>query len=211
MSDITIELYTDINCPWCLIGQHRLDKVLADRFPEVSADVVHYPVFLMPDCPPEGVRIKDLLKSKYGIVDPTEAWARPEAEARASGLDLDLSKQEWAFPTQVAQTLVRVARDKGTQHPLAVALARAHFLDARNISDVPTLIELTRPHGFSADEVTRLAADGEEIALTVREAAIGAQHGVRSVPQFNFPGDIILIGGRSEDEISAAIKQALHS
>ncbi|HWT58783.1 MAG TPA: DsbA family protein, partial [Rhizobium sp.] len=44
---LKIELYTEITCPWCIIGQHRLDKVLAESFPGLVADIRHYPVLLL--------------------------------------------------------------------------------------------------------------------------------------------------------------------
>jgi len=82
---LKIELYTEITCPWCIIGQHRLDKVLAERFSGLVADIRHHPVLLLPDAPAAGVYIPDLLRSRYGAADPKAAFARPEGEARASG------------------------------------------------------------------------------------------------------------------------------
>lgn len=36
---LQIDFYTEITCPWCIIGHHRLDKVLAERFPELDVDI----------------------------------------------------------------------------------------------------------------------------------------------------------------------------
>jgi predicted DsbA family dithiol-disulfide isomerase len=102
---LKIDLYTDVSCPWCILGMYRLDKVLAERLPDLAVDIEHHPVLLMPDAPAAGVYIPDMLRSRYGVADPREAFARPEAEARASGLDLDLSRQPWAYPTQPAHAL----------------------------------------------------------------------------------------------------------
>ena len=41
---LRIDLYTEITCPWCIVGQHRLDKVLAERFPELLVGIHHHPV-----------------------------------------------------------------------------------------------------------------------------------------------------------------------
>jgi predicted DsbA family dithiol-disulfide isomerase len=90
---LQIDLYTEITCPWCIIGQHRLDKVLAERFPDLVADIRHHPVLLLPDAPVTGLYIPDLLAARYGVSNSKAAFARPEAEARSSGLDLDLGRQ----------------------------------------------------------------------------------------------------------------------
>ena len=187
---LQIDLYTEITCPWCIIGHHRLDKVLAERFPELEADIRQHPVLLLPNAPAEGLYIPDLLLSRYGVTDPKASFARPEAEARASGLDLDLSRQPWTYRTQAAHGLILAAQTRGTQHQLAVAITDAHFLEAKNISDPDVLADIAVNHGFE------------------REAAQAVASGVRLVPHFVFGGRIAINGGRSEDEIAAAIRKA---
>lgn len=75
---LKIDLYTEISCPWCFVGHHRLDKVLAERFPDLAVDIRQHPVLLLPDAPVGGLYIPDLLRSRYGITDPKAAFARPE-------------------------------------------------------------------------------------------------------------------------------------
>ena len=208
MSAINIEFYAEITCPWCVIAHHRLDKVLTERFPGLAVDIVHHPVFLTADCPPEGVLIAELALSKHGISDPSLLWARPEAEAHASELDLVLSRQAYAYPTQAAHTLVRHARARGTQHRLAGAIYTAYFHEARNISNLDVLAEIASRHGFDREEGRRLVRDRTERALTERQAARATAQAIRSVPHFVFDGRIALNGGRSEHELSLAIESA---
>ncbi|CAD7714592.1 hypothetical protein LMG31884_12010 [Xanthomonas hydrangeae] len=205
MTALKIDLYTEISCPWCIIGMQRLDKVLAERFPDLAVDITHHPVILMPECPPEGVRIVDLLKSRYGVTDPAATWTRPHAEARMSGLDLDLFRQPFAYPTLDAHTLIRVARARGTQHALAVAISNAYFMDARDISDAQVLAEIATHHGFTHDEVVRLLADAQARAQTQLEVERAFAAGVQSVPHVIFDERLALIGGRSENELAQAI------
>lgn len=205
---LQIDLYTEITCPWCIIGHHRLDKVLAERFPELQVDIRQHPVLLLPDAPAEGLYIPDLLRSRYGVTDPKASFARPEAEARASGLDLDLSRQPWTYRTQAAHGLVLAARERGTQHRLAVAITHAHFLEAKTISDADVLADIAVAHGFERQEARALALDPEQHRRVEREASQAMAAGVRSVPHFVFGGRIAINGGRGEDEIASAILEA---
>jgi predicted DsbA family dithiol-disulfide isomerase len=205
---LRIDLFTEITCPWCIIGHHRLDKVLAERFPALDVDIRQHPVLLLPDAPAAGLYIPDLLRSRYGVTDPKASFARPEAEARASGFDLDLSRQPWTYRTQAAHGLILAARTRGTQHQLAVAITDAHFLDARNISDVDVLAGIAAGYGFQRDEARAIALDPEQHRRVEQEAAKSAAAGVRSVPHFVFGGRIAINGGRSEDEIASAIRDA---
>jgi predicted DsbA family dithiol-disulfide isomerase len=205
---LQIDLYTEITCPWCIIGHHRLDKVLTERFPDLAVDIRQHPVLLLPDAPAEGLSVPDLLRSRYGITDPKAAFARPEAEARASGLDLDLSRQPWTYRTQAAHGLILAAQSRGTQHRLAVAITDAYFLDARNISDADVLADVAVAYGFDHEEARAIALDAAQHRRVEQEAARSTAAGVRSVPHFVFDGRIIIIGGRSEDEIASAIREA---
>ncbi|NKI98769.1 DsbA family protein [Novosphingobium sp. SG707] len=205
---LQIDLYTEITCPWCIIGHHRLDKVLAERFAGLEVDIRQHPVLLLPDAPVEGLYIPDLLRSRYGITDPKASFARPEAEARASGLDLDLSRQPWTYRTQAAHGLILAARERETQHQLAVAITDAHFLQAKNISDADVLADIAVAYGFERDEARAIALDPAQHRRVEQEAARSMAAGVRSVPHFIFGGRIAINGGRSEDEIALAIRQA---
>ncbi len=97
MNAIKIDLYTDVICPWCLIGEHRLDQTIDRHFSHLSVDIEHHPVQLIPDTPALGLRFSDLMKSRG--LDPDTVQRRPQAEALALGLKLDLSRQPNIFPT----------------------------------------------------------------------------------------------------------------
>src|SRR3954465_5722701 len=105
---LKIDLFTDIVCPWCLIGSVRLDKAIAALPDDVTVDVENHPFYLDPNTPPAGYDVGEMLRSKYGR-EPREMGARPEAESRKSGIELDLSRQPRTFPTQKGHTLVRLA------------------------------------------------------------------------------------------------------
>ena len=140
---------------------------------------------------------------------PEQLWARLEAEARKSDLDLDLSKQRFSYPTARAHTLIRHAAAKGTQGALVHALYRANFQEARNINDPAVLADLAAPHGFTEDEVTRLTSDEGELAATREEALAAAAAGIDGVPLFVFGERLAVAGAQPEIVLRKAIEQAL--
>ncbi|AON52873.1 DsbA family oxidoreductase [Herbaspirillum seropedicae] len=208
---LRIDLYTEITCPWCFVGQHRLDKVLRERFAELTADIHHHPVLLLPDAPATGLYIPDLLRTRYGVTDPKSAFSRPESEARASGFHLDLSRQRYAYPTQAAHAIILAARERRTQHQLAIAITDAYFIDAKNISDVDVLADLAADHGFSADEARAIALDPIQHKRIEQQAANSKAVGVNSVPHFVFGSNSALNGACSEGEIAHVIGKTLHA
>ena len=148
-----------------------------------------------------------MLRRKYGI-DPQEAWARLEAEARKSGLELDLSKQRYNYPTVRAHTLIRRAHAKGTQRALVNDLFRAHFVEARNVNDPEVLADLGTRHGFTTDEVHALVNDAAELAKTETDARAAAASGIQGVPFFVFAERLAVEGAQQEQVLRAAVERA---
>ena len=207
---LKIDLYSDIVCPWCIIGQHRLDKVLHERFPDLDVDIEHHPFELQPFAPPEGVKAEDYFRMRgINVAQVGKAFAGPEGEARASGLNLKLSlaQQPFIYRTVHAHTLLRHARKRGTQHALSMALMKAFFFDSRNISDKAVLAEIATQHGFTADEARAILADPAEQTECEKDIAASRARGVRSVPTLDIGG--LVMGGGSEDQLAAAIRRQL--
>ncbi len=205
MAELSIDLVTDIVCPWCFIGLVRLDRVLETT--GMTATIAHHPYFLDPDLPAEGVDVAERLKAKYGG-DIGSMFARVEAEARKSGIPLDLSKQPRQRPTDRAHTLVAAAAEKGTQHALARALFEAHFLASRNIADPDVLAEIAVGFGFTDSEARAAIADADALAETRKQAAAMADMGIGGVPFFVFDRRLALSGAQPEPVLADALRQA---
>ena len=203
---LQIDLFADVVCPWCFLGHQRLARVLESLGRPTR--VTHRPFMLDPNTPAEGDDIPARLRRKYGV-PPEQLWARLEAEARKSDLDLDLSKQRFSYPTARAHTLIRHAAAKGTQGALVHALYRANFQEARNIHDPAVLADVAAPHGFTEDEVTRLTNDESELAATREEAVAAAAAGIDGVPLFVFGERLAVAGAQPEIVLRKAIEQAL--
>jgi predicted DsbA family dithiol-disulfide isomerase len=133
-----------------------LDKVLRERFADLDADVEHHPVLLVPDCPKEGIKIADFVKTRYGISNPESMFAQAEEAAKQSGLSLNLSHKPFLYPTVGAHCLIRMARPLGTQHALAVAISSAYFVEARNVADSKVLAEIATRHGFDFETARQI-------------------------------------------------------
>ena len=205
---LKVDLFTDIVCPWCLIGSARLDKAIAALPPDVKVDVENHPFYLDPNTPPEGYDVAEMLRSKYGR-DPKTIWARAEGEAKTSGIDLDLSQQPRTFPTQKAHTLIRLARPKGTQHALANAIAAAYFLEHRQVNEPEVLAEIATQFGFTREEALSDIADPRELEESHELAIAAAQQGIQGVPFFIFGGRFAMSGAQPEEVFDMAFKKAL--
>jgi predicted DsbA family dithiol-disulfide isomerase len=207
-STLRIDVVSDVVCPWCYIGSERLEKVIASLGLTDRVEVTYHPYLLRPDTPATGADIHEELRRKYGA-DPQRLFARVEAAARESDIELDLSKQRFTYPTVAAHTLLRHAKAKGTQRALAKALFEAHFVDALNVADPDVLERIGTVHGFTPDEVHALLHDPRELEQTRREAQQATRSGVDGVPFFSFGGQKAVAGAQPERVLEQVLRELI--
>ncbi|UYN98243.1 MAG: DsbA family oxidoreductase [Devosia sp.] len=203
---LKIDVFTDVVCPWCLVGSARLDQALASLPEDVEVEIENHPFYLDPSVPPEGVDVGEMLKAKYGR-DPQEMWARVEGEAKKAGIDLDLSQQPRMFNTAKAHTITRLSRGNGNQHELANAIAEAYFLGHRQINDDNVLVDIAVEHGWDRGDALDAITDEHELSITAQLAQSAAEQGIRGVPFFVFGGKYALSGAQPDEVFHQALEK----
>lgn len=208
---LDVDLVSDVVCPWCYLGSHRLDRViaaLATERPELAITVHHHPFELMPGTPRQGTNVPNMLRKKYGQA-PEKMWERVHAMAAESGLVLDLAKQPMAYPTIPAHTLSRLGRETGVERAIQRSLFEAYFQRALDIADTDVLVELGAAHGLDRERARAFVTDESELELTRDEARVWQQHGVSGVPFFVFGEKLAFSGAQTEDVMRKVIDKAL--
>jgi predicted DsbA family dithiol-disulfide isomerase len=65
MAPITVDVWSDLVCPWCYIGKRRLSRAL-EQEPAGSVEVRWHAFQLQPDIPVEGVEAETYFNGKFG-------------------------------------------------------------------------------------------------------------------------------------------------
>lgn len=206
---VHIEVVSDVVCPWCLIGCRRLELAV-QRVGAVKVDWELHPFLLDPSTPKTGVDLRAKLRQKYG--DPEPLFRRVEEAAHRDGIDLDFSRVQRSLDTTPAHTLIRHARDKGTQWSLGKALFGAYFIEGRDISDSSVLEGIAQSYGFVSGEGTRLVQDAEELTQTRAAATSAADRGIRGVPFVMLTGEgqpVALSGAQPIEVFAEALRRVI--
>jgi predicted DsbA family dithiol-disulfide isomerase len=181
---VKLDILSDPVCPWCMIGKARLDRALEAR-PDHPFAIEWHPFQLNPDMPRGGMARPAYLEAKFGGRQAAaEVYARIDAAARESGIEIDWGAIGRIPNTLDAHRLIHWAGLEGRQTPVVASLLHAYWKDGRDIGDRDTLADIADEAGLDAAMVRRLlATDADAEDIRARDAHARAR-GVTGVPTF---------------------------
>ena len=211
---LTIDIWSDVMCPWCLIGWHQLQKGLALVAGEIEAEVRWRPFELNPDMPPEGEPQEAHVMRKYQRSRDEAAAGRVQMQRIAkdagavlsyTGADGDAAPTAMMWNTFLAHKLLGHALDVGgseVQTRLKLALFKAHFNERRNVSDPAVLLEIAEAAGLDRAASEAALADPTLSDRVRAEEAHAWDLNISGVPAMLVSGKF-LIPGAQEPEVYA--------
>lgn len=193
MDSVSIEIWSDIACPWCWIGKRSLEAAIASSGHEVT---IRWRAFeLNPDAPadaPEAVDYVARLADKYGTSrDEAEGFIARMVEAgRGRGLEIRFDRIRPSNTFDAHRLLAFAYRnDRQThnrQNELKENLFRAYLHEGRSISDPETLLAVATETGLARSDVSTVL-DGTDYAEDVRkDEDLARKLGITGVPCFVF-------------------------
>ena len=206
---LTIDVVSDVVCPWCYLGQKRLDNAIAAA-PEADVVVSWRPFQLDPTIPPEGMDRKAYMRAKFGDeARLRDAHARLEALGAAEGIDYAFDAIKVSPNTLDAHRVIRWAGAAGpeVQNKLVRNLFHLYFEKGVNIGDHAALAEAAREAGMDAAVVESLLASDADRDAVANEAATASRMGVTGVPCFLFEGKYAVMGAQDTSTLTDAIRQ----
>ena len=213
MSELKIDIVSDVVCPWCFIGKRRLEDALrrlrAER-PDVAPTIRWLPYFLNPDTPDSGEPYRPFLERKFGGPEKlAQLWAQIAAAGRTAGIEFAFERIEVRANTLRAHRLIHRAQEKGHADALVERLFAAQFLQGENVGDAAVLARLAGECGD--DEAAALAyLRSEADAGAVRAQVERAQRmGVTGVPFFIFAGRYGIGGAQPPEVLLDALRRTL--
>ncbi len=202
---LTIDFYADIACPWCYIGERRLQAALA-AYPELVVERRWHPFQLNPQIPPEGEPWPDFVASKFGNPQQAQAiFAQVNAAGAPDGIQFAWDQIPTAPNTVILHRLIAAAPDETLRWQLIDALFVAHFSQGRDLSDPHVLRELAAGIGMATEQINAVL-DGDAQAVEVDQALQAtAARGITGVPVFVFANRFAVQGAQPLDVLQQAL------
>ena len=206
---LTIDVVSDVVCPWCYVGKKRLEVALAARN-DIAPEIRWRPFFLDPTVPRAGKPRIDYITGKFGGVDKiTPGHQRLAGLGKQIGIDFNFEAIEVQPNTLDAHRLIGWATAEGKADALVDSLFTGFFVKGENLADRAVLADLAARAGMDSKKVAAALASNQDEELVAKQAQAASASGIGGVPFFVFGGKVAVSGAQESEVLSSAIDQAL--
>ena len=216
---LTIDIYSDVMCPWCIIGYAQLQKGLAQLEGEIEAEVRWLPFELNPDMPPEGEESVAHIARKYGRTVEQAKAGRDQmlGVGERAGYSFAYTGEGEPPPSMLRNTfaahkLLKWALIEGgaaVQNRLKLALFDAHFQQRRDVSDADVLVELATAQGLDPVGARAALSDAALGAIVKREEAQAYDMNITGVPAMIIQGKYMIPGAQEPEVYVNALRRVV--
>ena len=202
--NLSVDVISDVICPWCYIGKRRLEKAIASYSKPVTIN--WHPFQLNPAMPKEGISRREYRIAKFGSWERSmELDANIVSVGKQVGIHFDFERMERTPNTSDAHRLIWLADKMGIQDAVVEALFKAYFTDGRDISNQQTLFDVVAEAGVDRVKAEAMLNSNEDL-IAIKKQEWRFQ--VEGVPFFIVNSKITLSGAQSSDVFVAAFEQA---
>ncbi|WP_225204747.1 DsbA family oxidoreductase [Novosphingobium huizhouense] len=216
---VIVDIWSDVMCPWCVIGTRQLEKALETLDGEIEAEIRFHPFELNPDMPPEGEDSAEHIRRKYGTSpeQAAEGRARMKAIGESAGYSFDYAGEgeappAWMWNTRAAhRLLVWALRDLGpeVQGRLKHALFDAHFRHRRRMADRDVLLDIAEETGLDRNAAEAALDDPEIDRLVMAGQRQAWDMNVGGVPAMVINGKIMVPGAQDPQTYANVLRKVV--
>lgn len=209
MTKITVDVVSDVVCPWCYVGKKHLEQAIAAR-PDLDVEVNFLPYQLDETIPAEGLPRREYMLKKFG--DPARIEAihdRLREVGKADDIPFAFDKIMMSPNTLDSHRIIRWAGEAGVQPAVKDRLMKAYFVDGENLSDHATLARLAGEAGMVESQVAEWLATNVDKDAVKADIERARMMGVQGVPFFILDKKVGVSGAQPADTLAQAMDYAI--
>ena len=204
-ASLSIDVVSDVVCPWCYLGKRRLDHAI-EMLPGFDVTVRWKPFRLDPTIPPEGIAREAYLTGKFGSVEAVRpAHDQLTDLGRIEGIDYHFDRITRSPDTTDAHRVIRWAAAANAQSHIVERLFMAYFTEGRDIGDPAVLAEAADEVGLDATLIVEQLDSDMDRATIAAEIDNAYEIGVTGVPCFVVDGRYAIMGAQETETLARAL------
>lgn len=206
---ISIDIISDVSCPWCIIGYRSLSLALDDLDSHDHVDINWLPFELNPNMAPEGQNRNDYIREKYNL-SPEQGKANRDTlinRGAELGYQFNFPDDGRVYNTFNAHKLIHWAKKHELQTQLKLALFDLFFQQQGNPSDETDLLGCVKNVGLDTKQAKEIL-NSDRYNTEVNEAlSFAKSNGISSVPAFILNKKYLISGGQPKQVFIQALQQ----
>jgi predicted DsbA family dithiol-disulfide isomerase len=213
MKTLTIDVVSDVVCPWCYIGKRRLERALAllsIQYPDVDPEVHWHTFQLNPDMAPEGVARADYVFNKFGD-EATAIYDRVAAVGKEVGIPFAFDNIARQPNTVVAHSLIAVSEPGMAQDAMVEAFFKAYFLEGQDLTEASVLMDIAESAGMDRGVAEAHLQNSDLHSQTIDSDKAAREMGITGVPFFIFNRQVGLSGAHEAETLLQGMVEAMNA
>lgn len=212
---ITIDIFSDVVCPWCYIGKRRFEAGIAAATSGedlgVDFDITYKPYQLDPTAAPgvAGPVIDAYAKKFGGLEKAQEILQHVTTTAAGDGLEFHMDKSLRAN-TLLAHRLIWWAEQPDndlSQEAMKERLLKAYFMDGTHIGSADALVACAVDVGADADEARAFLESTDGSAEVQAELDHARDNGITAVPTYVFNDEWAVPGAQDPETFEKVLRK----
>jgi len=205
---LTVDVVSDVMCPWCYIGKRRLEMALKS-VPQLNVLVRWHPFQLDATLPRAGKDRQQYLSDKFGGIERANVfYSQIRAAGQEEGIDFAFDDITLSPNTLDCHRLILWSRDDDLQDEVVERLFKAYFLDGEDLTKPETLVRISDEAGMQSDLVEQLLETETDLDKVTAQIENAQSSGITGVPCFIIDGRFVLAGAEKAETIAAALLHA---
>ena len=204
---IKVDIWSDVQCPWCYIGKRKFESGAAQFGGDV--EVEYHSFELAPDTPVDfdGTPV-DYLAQRKGLppAQVEQMIERVVGIAESVGLDYDYDHIHQTN-TVISHELLHFAKSKGRQLEMKERLLKAYFINGEHVGRITDLVDIAVELGFDRDEVTEALESHRFLPDVKADVALAREYGINGVPFFVIDGKYGVSGAQDAATFANVLSQ----
>jgi len=209
---LTIDVISDVVCPWCYIGKVKLESALKEfksANPGAQEPIVRWhPFQLNPTLDPVGMDRALYVSQKFGD-RASNVYDRVKGVGLEVGIEFAFDKIQRQPNTRKAHSLIAACEGSALQEKMVQTLFDAYFIQSKDLTSDAVLEQIATDVGLDAHKIQEALYSAQAVQRIEVADTQAREMGVQGVPFFVFNGRLAVSGAQSPQTLVEAMQESI--